>query len=119
MYLNPTIIFKFLVFHNFNFLVEVKHEGIMMKWITNPNTRTNHFALDCLKQHIYVKHKIMVSKNVSWVMKHVLHMWLLMWSTNVAMLQWPLGWIGSKVSSSNCDSCLGDSLFSILTSRRC
>jgi hypothetical protein len=33
------------------------------------------------------------------------------------MLQWPFGWIESKVSSSNCDSCFGDSLFSILVSR--
>jgi len=65
MYLNPTIVFKFPVFHNFNSLAEVKHEGIMMKWIVNSTTRTNHFALDCLKQHIWVKHKIMVNNNVS------------------------------------------------------
>jgi hypothetical protein len=46
LYFNPSITFKSHVFHLFTSLAEVKNENILMKWITNPTTKTHHLTFD-------------------------------------------------------------------------
>jgi hypothetical protein len=44
----------------------------MMKWVTNPTTRTNHLVFDYLKQHILTKHKDPTINGGSWMITQML-----------------------------------------------
>jgi hypothetical protein len=45
LYYDPIIAFNSLVFHQFNALMDVWHESIIMKWITNLATSIEHLFL--------------------------------------------------------------------------
>ncbi len=43
---------QFHGFEAYKFLLCVKHDSIIMHWITNLNSRVEHFAFDVNQQHI-------------------------------------------------------------------
>jgi hypothetical protein len=53
LYFDLAIVFRSPIFHQFNSLVDVQHEGIFMKSITNPTTSIDHLAFECQAQHIW------------------------------------------------------------------
>jgi hypothetical protein len=48
--------FKFDVFDGYKVLLKVKHESIIMWWMTNLNTGMEHLAFDVNQQHIWAIH---------------------------------------------------------------
>jgi hypothetical protein len=53
----------------FNLLMDVQHEKIIMKWITNPTMSIEHLAFECQAQHIWGQHQSVHIGAISWVTK--------------------------------------------------
>jgi hypothetical protein len=53
MYCDNQSYFQGDVFRNFHALINFAHESINLRWITNPNTRTNHLAFEFVGQHVW------------------------------------------------------------------
>jgi hypothetical protein len=43
LYFDPTTTFKSLIFHQFNALMNARHESVIMKWIIDQTTPIEHF----------------------------------------------------------------------------
>jgi hypothetical protein len=56
-------------FDVYKFLLYVKHDSIVMRWIIYLNTCVEHLAFDVKKQHIWDNHFNLQTHEVSYVMK--------------------------------------------------
>ncbi len=55
-YINLNTKFKYDAFEAYKTLVGVKHESIIMRWLTNLNTSVEHLSFDVNPQYIWATH---------------------------------------------------------------
>jgi hypothetical protein len=63
--------FKFDVFKGYKALLNVKHDSIIMWWMTNLTTGIEHYAYDVNQQHIWAIHLNLQTREVSYVTREV------------------------------------------------
>lgn len=71
LYYDLTTAFRSPIFCQFNVLMDVRHENIIMKWITNLATSIEHLVFECQARHIWAQHQYVNTKAISWVINNV------------------------------------------------